>query len=183
MRRVSEGAWVSPSTVITTLEDLSRLKVDFTLPERYSPELKVGETFRVSVAGQARPFEGRVVAIESRVAAASRSIVVRGVLEEAEGLRPGNFAKIELPLAIHDALTVPAIALMSSVEGRSVFVLDEQNVVHVAKVEVGQRDADVVEITSGLEPGARVVTTNLLRMREGVKVEVVPEAALGAVAP
>lgn len=183
LRRVSEGAWVSPNTVITTLEDLSRLKVDFTLPERYSPELKIGETFRVHVAGQSRSFEGQVVAIESRVAAATRSIVVRGLLSDSEGLRPGNFAKIELPLAIHDALTVPAIALISSVEGRSVFVVDEQNIVRVVKVDVGQRDADVVEITTGLEPGARVVTTNLLRMREGVKVEIVPGAALGAIGP
>ncbi len=177
LRRVSEGAWLSPTTVITTLEDLSHLKVDFTLPERYSPELKVGETFKVHVAGQARVFEGKVVAIESRVVAASRSIVVRGVLSEAPGLRPGNFAKIELPLSLDDALTVPAIAVTSSVEGRSVYVVDEQGVVHVVKVDVGQRDEQVVEITSGLEPGMRVVTTNLLRMREGAKVQVVSEAA------
>lgn len=177
LRRVSEGAWLSPSTVITTLEDVSRLKVDFTLPERYASVLAVGRKFSVQVAGAVQPVEGEVVAIESNVTAASRSIVVRGVLSEAVGLRPGNFAKIELPVSLAEALTVPAIAVVASAGGRSVFVADAQGIARSVKVEVGHRDAGVVEITSGIEPGARVITTNLLRLRDGAAVRVATEGS------
>lgn len=173
LRRVSEGAWLSPNTVITTLEDVSRLKVDFTLPERYSPGLEVGRTFQVHVAGQAKAFEGQVVAIESNVSAASRSLVVRGVLTDSTGLRPGNFAKVELPLSLHDAITVPALAVAAGPEGRIVYVVDEQSRAHAVKVEVGHRGANAVEISSGLEPGSRVIVSNLLRLREGTSVQVV----------
>lgn len=175
LRRVSEGAWLSPSTVITTLEDVSRLKVDFTLPERYASVLGVGRKFSVQVAGVSQPIEGEVVAIESNVTAASRSIVARGVLAEATGLRPGNFAKIELPVSLADALTVPTIAVIAGADGRSVYVVDAQDVARLVKVEVGHRDAAVVEVASGLEPGARVITTNLLRLRDGAPVRVVTE--------
>jgi membrane fusion protein, multidrug efflux system len=175
LRRVSEGAWLSPSTVITTLEDLSRLKVDFTLPERYAPELAVGRKFQVQVAGVAGAIEGVVVAIESTVTSASRSLVIRGELAEATGVRPGNFAKIDLALSLHDAIAVPAIAVTSSADGRSVFVVDDQGVARLTKVEVGHRDANVVEITSGIAPGARVITTNLLRLRDGLPVQVTAE--------
>ena len=175
LRRVSEGAWVSPNTVITTLEDLSRLKVDFTLPERYAPEVEVGRKFSVQVAGVAEAIEGQVVAIESTVTAASRSLVIRGELTDAKGVRPGNFAKISLTLSLRDALVVPAIAVTSSAEGRSVFIVDAQGVAQVTKVDVGHRDANVVEITAGLDPGARVVTTNLLRLRDGLPVQVTAE--------
>ena len=175
LRRVSEGAWVSPNTVITTLEDLSRLKVDFTLPERYAPEVEVGRKFSVQVAGVAEAIEGQVVAIESTVTAASRSLVIRGELTDAKGVRPGNFAKISLTLSLRDALVVPAIAVTSSAEGRSVFIVDAQGVARVTKVDVGHRDANVVEITAGLDPGARVVTTNLLRLRDGLPVQVTAE--------
>jgi membrane fusion protein (multidrug efflux system) len=166
---------LSPSTVITTLEDLSRLKVDFTLPERYAPELAVGRKFQVQVAGVAGAIEGVVVAIESTVTSASRSLVIRGELAEATGVRPGNFAKIDLALSLHDAIAVPAIAVTSSADGRSVFVVDDQGVARLTKVEVGHRDANVVEITSGIAPGARVITTNLLRLRDGLPVQVTAE--------
>lgn len=175
LRRVSEGAWLSPSTVITTLEDLSRLKVDFTLPERYAPELDVGREFQVQVAGISGAIEGQVVAIESKVTSASRSLVIRGELAEAKGVRPGNFAKIEVGLSLHDAIAVPTIAVTSSAEGRSVFVVDGKGTARVTNVEVGHRDANVVEITSGLAPGAKVVTTNLLRLRDGLPVQVTAE--------
>lgn len=175
LRRVSEGAWLSPSTVITTLEDLSRLKVDFTLPERYAPDIEVGRTFQVEVAGVAGATEGRVVAIESKVTSGSRSLVIRGELADSKALRPGNFAKISLGLSLRDVIAIPTIAVTASADGRSVFVVDDQGAARLTKVEVGHRDAEVVEITSGLAPGDRVVTTNLLRLRDGLSVQVTAE--------
>jgi membrane fusion protein, multidrug efflux system len=170
LRRVSEGAWVTPSTVLATLQDTSKLKLDFTLPERYAPLLAVDMPFRFSVAAHgAEHFEARVTAIEPVVSQASRSIQVRGIVERAGKLSPGSFATVELPLSTGQALLVPNLSVVPSVDGRRVFVVKD-GVVRSVKVELGERSAELVQVLSGIAPGDQVVTTNLLRMRDGARV-------------
>lgn len=172
LRRVSEGAWLSPNTVLTTLEDTSELKVDFTLPERYLPLLAVGTPFQVSVTGASDSVTGKVAAIESSVSAASRSIVLRGSLESSQGLKPGSFARVELPLSFAEALQVPNLSVIPDVEGRKVFIVDAEGIARSVRVETGERGPELVQILSGLEPGARVIRSNLLRVRDGARVQV-----------
>lgn len=178
LRRVSEGAWLTPSTVLTTLQDTSQLKVDFTLPERYSSSLAVGTEFRFRVPSSAQALSGKVVAIEPAVDTATRSITVRGLVAEGHNLVPGTSVDVELPLRVDRALMVPAIALQSSVDGRRVFVVhpgvnsNEPSRLKSVVVEVGFRSADRVQLLSGVNAGDHVVVSNLLRLRDGMPVEV-----------
>jgi membrane fusion protein, multidrug efflux system len=175
LRRVSEGAWVSPSTVLTTLQDTSQLKIDFSLPERYSSLELVGRPFRFTVAGRGETFAGKIAAIEGSLQASSRSVLVRGLIEDPKGLSPGTFADVHVPLSSDQALLVPAIAVTPALEGRSVFrVVDGK--ARSVKVEVGDRGAERLQIVSGLSPGDRVIVTNLLRVRDGAPVRIVTEA-------
>lgn len=175
LRRVSEGAWVSPSTVLATLQDTSTLKLDFTLPERYAGLLALGSDFGFKIAGSGETFKGKVLAQEPTVDRTTRSMLVRGVVEQQPALLPGTFATVEVPLRTEQALLVPAIAVLPDVEGRHVFVA-EGDVARSVKVEVGARTSDRAQILSGLKPGDRVITTNLLRVRAGAKLKLLSPA-------
>jgi membrane fusion protein (multidrug efflux system) len=176
LRRVSEGAWLSPSTVLATLQDTSTLKLDFTLPELYAGLLAPNSEFTFKIAGSGEAFKGRVLAQEPLVDKQTRSILVRGLVENEPKLLPGTFATVDVPLKTSQALLVPAIAVVPDVEGRRVFVV-EAGVVRGVPVEVGARTAERIQIVSGLKPGDLVVTSNLLRVRHGAKVRVLSEGA------
>jgi len=176
LRHVSEGAWVSPSTPLATLHDTRALKLDFTLPERYASLLQTGQRFRFTVEGRSAPETATVRAFEPAIDPGSRSVVVRGEVDNVNGLLPGAFARVELPLEVAQALLVPAIAVVPGADGRRVFV-ERDGVARAVKIEVGARTADRVQALSGLEPGDRVITTNLLRLKDGARVRVQPAGA------
>lgn len=171
LRRVSEGAWVTPQTVLATLQDVSRLKIDFTVPERFTDAVKIGQKLSFSVEGRGERLTGVVVAIEPQIQESSRSVLVRGVVENQAGLLPGTFASVELPLSAEDALLVPSIAVIPSVKGRSVYVARD-GAARQVDVKIGARTPDRVQILSGLAPGDQVIVTNLLRLRDGAPVKV-----------
>ena len=171
LRQVSEGAWVSPNTVLASFQDTSTLKLDFTLPERYTAEAIPGREFRFKVASRVETLHGRIAAREPLVDATSRSVLVRGIVDNAKDLLPGTFATVELPLRNEQAFLVPQIAVIPSVEGRRVFVLRE-GVARLVPVELGGRTPDRVQVLSGLSAGDRVIVNNLLRLRDGAPVSV-----------
>ena len=176
LRRVSEGAWVSPSRLLATLQDTSSLKLDFSLPERYAGSVRAGGTFRFRVEGRAEPFTGKISAVEPTVDAATRSLTVRGVVQGETALLPGSAASIELPIRVEQAFLVPAIAIVPGIEGRRVYVVD-QGKARSAPVEVGFRSADRAQLLSGVKLDDQVIVTNLLRLREGTPVSVSAEPA------
>jgi len=171
LRKVSEGTWVSPATPLITIQDISALKIDFRIPEKHAASIHKGGTFQVIVDGQAEPFVGEIVATEPSVDLESRSLLVRGVVRASEGLVPGTFAKVELPLVVKEALLVPAIAIIPGVEGRAVFVAREGKA-HLVPVELGPRGPERVQVLSGLKSGDAVIVSNLLRLRNGVAIQV-----------
>jgi membrane fusion protein (multidrug efflux system) len=173
LRQVSEGAMVSPGTTLITLADDSVLKVDVLLPERYAPFVKVGAAFEFKVEGTEGAFKATVVAIEPTVLADTRSVKVRGVVDNAEGkLRPGAFVTVDFPLAKNDdAIMVPTVAIIPSLGGHGVYRATDGKV-ELVSVEIGVRTATAVEVTKGLAPGDLVLTTNLLRVRPGAPVKV-----------
>ncbi|HWO10639.1 MAG TPA: efflux RND transporter periplasmic adaptor subunit [Polyangiaceae bacterium] len=177
LRRVSEGAWVSPSTVLSTLQDTASLKLDFTLPERYAGAVRQGGEFRFRVEGRAETFTGRVAAIEPSVDAATRSLLVRGVMGGDTGLVPGSAASVEVPLRVERALLVPSLAIVPGIEGRRVFVAANGRA-RSTPVEVGYRSGDRAQIVSGLHEGDAVITTNLLRLREDMPITVASAEAV-----
>lgn len=171
LRRVSEGAWVTPQTVLATLQDTSRLKIDFTLPERFSGDVKLGQKFTFTVEGHGERITASVVAVEPQIVASSRSVLVRGLVENQAGLLPGTFATVEVPLSADDALLVPAIAVVPSVKGRSVYVVQDGKA-KLVEVKTGARTPERVQVLHGLAAGDQVIVSNLLRLRDGAAVKV-----------
>jgi membrane fusion protein (multidrug efflux system) len=173
VRQISEGAFVSPTTPLITLQDLSRIKVDFPLPERYSGEVKNGQKFTFTIAGNGQVFQGAVRVIEPGIDAATRSLLVRGECAMPQGLLPGGFAEVTLILdGLAQGFMVPSQAIVPSPRGQGLYVIAGGKA-KLQPVDIGMRTADQVQILRGVNEGDVVVTTNLLRIRPGLEVTAV----------
>jgi len=170
LRRVSDGAYVNTNTVLTTLQDVSQLKLDFTLPERYAADVRKGQAFTFKVEGRADTYAGRVAAIEPAIDTTTRSLIVRGLVPNPGGrLTAGASASVEFEVRSAAGILVPARALVPSIKGHSVFLLRDDKAFE-QEVSIGVRTSDRVQILSGLKKGDVVLTSNLLRLRAGVPV-------------
>ncbi len=170
LRQVSEGAFVTPTTPLITLQDVSQIKVDFPLPERYSGELKIGQKLTFRVAGNGQLFDGSVSVLEPVIDATTRSLLVRGLCATPQGLLPGGFAEVTLTLdSIANGLMLPSQALVPSPRGQGVYLLVAGKA-KLQAVEIGTRTDDQVQILRGIVEGDVVVLTNLLRIRPGLEV-------------
>jgi membrane fusion protein, multidrug efflux system len=173
LRNVSVGAYLTPGTAICTFQDISSLKIDFSLPERYLGLIKTGQVVYFRVSGRAERFEAKVAAIEPAVDVQTRSVTVRATVpNENTKLLPGSFAEVEIVLdEIPDAILIPSIALMPGLQQQTVFVHEGGQVV-ARKVQVGLRTSDAVQILEGLKPGDQLITSGILQLRPGMQVQV-----------
>jgi len=173
-RKVSAGTLVSPGTEITTLDDISVINLDFTVPELYlsalAPGLAVGAR---SAAWPDRRFDGTITTIDSRVDPVTRAVIVRAELPNPEALlRPGMLLSVEVASAPREALVVPEIAIGSIGTQQFVYRVEADGSAKQVRVTLGARRTGEVEIIAGLEEGQQVVTDGLVRMRDGIKVVV-----------
>ncbi len=172
LRNISRGALVEPGDLITTLDDDSLMKLDFTVPSLYLAQLKAG----LEIQARARPygervFDGVVRGIDSRIDPVTRSVQVRALLPNpARALRPGLLLRVELLLDPREALVVPESALMQ--QGTNHFVLrlvdgDDGPTAERLQVQIGTREPGIVEIRDGLTAGDQVVTEGQDKVRPG----------------
>jgi len=172
LRAVSPGDLIEADTLITTLQTVANLKVDFSVPERYRALVNPGTELSLHVAGYDAPFTARVRAISPRVNIATRTLTVRADVSNPERqLLPGNYARVELINRNPDALLVPSVAVLQSLEAISVFTVENGMAVR-RTVETGERSAAQVEILNGLKPGDEVITSGIQSVRDGQAVDV-----------
>ncbi|HEY6642154.1 efflux RND transporter periplasmic adaptor subunit [Povalibacter sp.] len=167
-RRVSVGSLISPGTVITTLDDASVIKLDFTVPETYFYLLKTGLPVTAKSAGLPnRSFEGKVTNIDSRIDPVTRSLTVRAEIPNRDGLlRPGMFMTVALQGNVTPTLLVPEAAIIPE-QGRMYVLVVDGNVAHRREVMIGRRRPGEVEIVNGLQEGERVVVEGTQNLRDG----------------
>lgn len=172
-RNVSTGTLLTTNTVITTLDDISSIKLDFTVPEVYLSVLQPGlEVFARSDAYPGMTFRGQVRSISSRVDPVTRSVVIRAIIPNDDGLiRPGMLMKVNLIRSRDTVKTVPEEALIPVGDKQYVFRINNDNIVDRVAVEVGRRRPGSAEIVSGLRIGDLVVTEGVIRLRPGSKVK------------
>ena len=172
LRAVSPGTFVSNDTRLTTLQDIDPVKVEFLVPESYAGDLRVGAGVCFRVQALDRAIEGTIYAIEPAIDRESRSLTIRAQAPNSDhALYPGAFAQVELAVQrVPDALSVPTIAVISELGGKRVFVVEGDRA-EPRVVETGIRTDTRVEIRSGLEPGDRVIVSNVSRITSGAEVE------------
>lgn len=180
LRRVSVGSLVSPATVITTLDDIRSIKLDFAIPEVFLSRIQPGLAVRArSAAWPELEFLGTVSSVDSRVDPVSRTVTVRSVIPNPEGrLRAGMFLTVTLLKEDVLALMVPEQALVPERSTQSVLVVNEDSVVERRMVETGRRRPGEVEILEGLAAGERVIVEGTQKARDGEPVRVVSSMAV-----
>ena len=168
---------------ITTLDSVRNLEVNFQVPERYLADIRPGLTVEVtSDAYPGKTFRGKVLMLDSRVEAASRSLTVKAVLDNGEALlRPGQFLQVSVLLAEHQALLVPEQAVISQGAQSYVFTVNNGNLAERLPVSLGGRRDGWVEITAGLKQGQPVIVNGHSRLGSGAPVKVVEDE--GALMP
>jgi membrane fusion protein, multidrug efflux system len=149
--RLEVGQYVSAGATVATLQNLDRMRVDFTVREQDLARIDIGQPVRSGVAADEITFEGHITGIEPKVDPASRLVSVRAEIENAEGtLRPGQFARVEVVLPEEDGiLAVPQTAVISSLYGDFVYVVSRQ------EPDEGDREADGPLLTSSVTGGAQ----------------------------
>jgi len=175
LRRVSMGSIVSPSTVITTLDDTSQIKLDFDVPEVFLARLERGLTVTAhSAAWPDLEFHGEVISIDTRVDPVSRTITVRALVpNESSRLRAGMFLTVSLLKEDVVSLLIPEQALIPERSKQFVFVINDQDLVERREVITGRRRPGQVEVLEGLSPGELVVTEGTQSARPGQPVRIV----------
>jgi membrane fusion protein (multidrug efflux system) len=171
LRYVSEGAYVTAATRVATLQRLEQLKVDFAVPEKYATRMRVGTPIQLTVAGADRHFDGAIYAIDPRIDAATRTVLIRAVCPNRDAqLFPGAFASVSLTLGeVDDAVLVPAIAVVPGLNAKTVFVVKDGKA-QQRTVVTGTRLEDRVQILAGLAAGDVVVTSGVLQLTPGQNV-------------
>jgi len=176
IRRVDVGDYLSPGTVIATLQDHTELEIDFTVPARYAPSLRAGLGVKVRVdAHPERAFSATVTAVDSRVDPDTRNVLLRARLKEVAGLLPGMFAVLEVDLGVQQqVVTIPETAMTYALQGNTVFVVEPTEdgeltatakVVRAGKVRDGR-----VAVLKGLNAGDEVVSVGQNKLYRGVRV-------------
>ena len=170
--RVDRGGYVSPGDVVTTLQDLDTMRVDFSLPEQALALLAIGQTVHVRVDGDDRTFDGEIRGIDPRVDPGSRLVAVRARVDNPDqALTPGQFARVRVDLPEEDGVVaLPQTAVTTSLFGDFAFVVrpreDDEDTLEVRQVfvELGRRDGGTVEIVAGIEEGERIVSAGQNRL-------------------
>lgn len=180
LRKVSVGDYVSGGAEIVNLEMVDPLKVDFRVPELFLATLRTGQKAAITVdAMPDRKFEAEVFAIDPLVDQAGRSVVIRARIPNPDdALRPGLFARVVLTIEERkNAVFVAEQSLVPVGDQHFLFKVVDKNgakVVAWTKVKIGERRKGEVEIIEGLVAGDTVVTAGLLKVRDGMPVQIIP---------
>jgi len=180
LRNVSVGALVSPGDQITTLNDDSRMKLDFTVPAIYMRNLTVGLSIEAKsddLGGKI--FKGKVFSIDNQIDQVTRAITVRALLDNPRHeLKQGMLMLVNLNAAEREAMVISESALVPLGSNNFVFVVHDQDgdrVLERRQITIGERLAGAVEVLNGLTPGEKLVTHGLQKVRGGQKVSVIAE--------
>lgn len=176
---VAPGALLAANEPVADLLDISQLKLDVPLPERYIHAIKVGETLTaVSDAYGDRPFSGKLAVMAPSVNSENLNTTVRLLFDNAlpdSPLMPGMLMRVSLTIDNSVQLVIPVQSLLYAGQQRYVYVVDADNKVHRRDVTIGRNMGEQVTIVEGLKAGERVISAGAVKVREGSVVEVLDE--------
>jgi membrane fusion protein (multidrug efflux system) len=173
LRQVSNGEYLTPQTIVANLIRLDPVKILFAVPEKYSAQIKVGQSIHFQVTGSDTTFKAQIYAIEPGVDAATRTISMRATCPNPQqSLVPGSFARIEIPISRQEnAVLVPTQAVIPIQNGKQVYVYRQGKAIAVM-VETESRNSNDVFVTSGVSAGDTVLISGLMSLRDGMPAQV-----------
>jgi len=176
LRLVSEGAYTTPATVIANLTKISPLKIEFAIPERYAMDVSNGTNitfYMEGASGLVQAHNAKVYAVESKIALDTRSLMVRALFPNTnEEILPGRYLSVEVNRReIKDALAIPSEAIIPEM-GRNIVYVYKGGEAHAFEIITGLRTESHVQVLEGVNPGDTVITTGVMQLRVGMKVNI-----------
>ena len=173
LRSISAGTFITPELLVAKLVNTGKLKITFSIPEKYATQVKMNSNLTFKVSGSSTKYIAKVYAIEPGVAVETRTLQVRAIADNKDGkLLPGTFADVELPLdIIKDAIVVPTEAIIPVQDGKKVFVSEHGKAKEV-KVETATRTDATILVLSGLKPGDTLITSGVMSLKKEAPVKV-----------
>lgn len=173
LRQISEGSVINSSNVIVSIVNIDPIKIEFSIPERYSSQVSVGSPIFFSSESSSQEVQGKVYAFEPQIDPATRTLKLRAESPNKEGkYLPGMFVKIRFVLEVkEDALMVPAESVIPELSGYKVFVVGADGKAEQRMIEIGTRTDTHVQIISGLNEGDLVLTTGVMQVRQGMPIQ------------
>ncbi len=165
LRQVSPGAYVTPANIIATVQQLDKTKVDFTVPELYTSVIRKGGLVDIQIDAVSNTRrKGLIIATEPQINLTSRNLKVRALLQDGQG-HPGAFVKVFVNAGVDKkAILVPTNCIIPEDKNNQVIIV-KQGKAQLINVTTGVREANNIEITSGLNPGDTIVVTGVLFAR------------------
>lgn len=186
--RVDIGQYISPGTVVATLQDIETMHVDFTVPEQQRDRLKIGQAVRLGVTAEDFPFDGSVIGIDPKVDPATRLVSLRAVIDNSQSrLSPGQFVRVQVELPKEEGvISLPQTAVVTSLYGDYVYRIvpaesgsgqggkkeKPRLVIKQEFVQTGRHSGGSVEIVKGISAGERVVSAGQNRLSNGMPVTI-----------
>jgi len=172
LKNISPGAFVTPATVVTSISEIKKLKLQFSVPEKYGSQIKNGQLVSFTVNGSAKTFSASVMATETTIGEDTRSLTVRASVTNSDpALIPGSFANVQMILGNNpNAIMIPNSAVMPQGRKKQVFIFKDNKALPM-EITTGMRDSANVQVLTGLFPGDTLITSGLLFLRPGSDVK------------
>jgi len=172
-KNISIGAYITPTTVITTIRQINKLKLEFSVPEKYSTKVQIGNNVAFTTESSNKKYTAKIVATESGITEETRSLKVHAIVEKVDkGVTSGGFAKVNFDMGDNNqAIMIPTQAIIPEARDKKVIVYHD-GVADFITVVTGTRDSSKVEILKGLAVGDTIVTTGLLSIEPGSKIKI-----------
>ena len=167
LRSISPGTYVTPALLIAKLVNIGQLKITFSIPEKYTSQVKKNGTITFKVTGSDRTYTAKIYAIEPEVEIATRTLKVRALADNKDGkLLPGTFADVQLPLdIIKDAVVIPTEAIIPVQDGKKVFIANKGMAKEIMVETATRTDASIL-VLSGLKAGDTVLTSGVMSLKD-----------------
>jgi membrane fusion protein (multidrug efflux system) len=173
LKNISEGAYLVPGTSVVTIVQSNPVKIDFTVPEKYSPSIRLGSSIRFSLDGDGTDYWAKVIAVDPKVDEALRTLRIRAVAPNPGGrFIPGMFVKVEVNLSANDnAIMIPTESIVPVLKGKKVYVV-RNGKAQEAMVVTGLRTDKKIEVIDGLQMGDSLITSGIIALKPNASVRV-----------
>ena len=167
-KNISIGAFITPTTIITTIRQDTKLKLEFSVPEKYGPKVGLGNVITFTTEATGKNYHAKIYATESGITAENRSLKVHALVENIDkNITAGSFAKVMFDMGDNsEAIMIPTQAIIPQARDKKVIVYNG-GMADFKTVTTGTRDSARVEILSGLSIGDTVIITGLLSIKPG----------------
>lgn len=170
LKYISEGAYVTPNARIAGFHKIDRIKIEFSVPERYAAQVQSGQTIFFKTEGSETLREAKIYAVEPRIDELTRNLQLRAVCANNGTLYPGAFVQVQVPLKeVSDAVMIPTEAVIPILKGQKVFLAKGDSVQEV-KIKTGIRNDQFIQVTEGLKSGDTLITSALMQLKQGAKI-------------